>query len=161
MGAYFFQTDISEITAGLKIANQKQSFRLYARAGSQRDNIRENKNVATKRFIGSLACTFQPVQAYGLDIQLSNFGVSQQPGLKSISDTAQLRNINMQIIISPRVFLSGGDLNHLINVILGYNNLNDKNDFTRDLTEIQSTNLTGSYTVQYLPYALSLTAGYN
>lgn len=161
MGAYYFQTDLTQYILSLNLRTKNQKFRMNGSIGLQSDNVRNNKIAKTNRTIGALVFNIYPSQKFGIDIQYSNFGIAQKSGLKSISDTTRLRNINQTLNISPRVTLPGRVFNHGVGLTFSYTDLNDKNDFTKDLTEVKSLSTFLFYNINHLATGIAVNFGLN
>jgi len=161
MGSYYFQTDIEHYLLGGSIRNKKNTLRFQASLGLQHDNIKNNKNAQTKRTISNFNLGIIPYKTFGFDIRFSNFGVAQEPGLKSISDTSRLRNINQNFSIVPWFIKQGDQLAHMINSVINFSELNDKNEFTSNYTEIRSLNINLVYSLTIKKYAISISTGFN
>jgi hypothetical protein len=161
MGAYYFQTDLEQYLIGTSFQGKTNKFRFRGSLGLQFDNLRDNKSAQTKRTIGSASLSIQPVPAFGMDIQYSNFGVSQNPGLKSISDTTRLRNVNRTIVLAPRLNIRSASFSHSVNLVGGYTDLNDKNSYTREYTEVQSLHGNILYSITHMNAGFTVSLGTN
>ena len=161
MGSYYFQTDLTQYLLNVNARTRNQKFRVSGSIGYQTDNVRNNKLVQTNRTIGSLTMNVNPSPKFGLDVQYSNFGVAQKPGLKSVSDTTRLNNINQVLNVSPRYSIYGQSITHTVGFTFSYNDLNDKNDFTSDFTEVQSLSTFLFYTASHKPTGIVLNLGVN
>ena len=156
MGTYYFQSDIEQYLFNIGFSALNSKFRLRASAGLQSDNVRKNRASKTSRKIGNLAISYQPNQKFGINIQYSNFGVSQNPLLKSISDTTLLRNITQSFMIMPRYNFGNKKINSSISLVANYQNLNDKNVYTQKYTEMKSLNTNFNYMLTLLKSGLNI-----
>lgn len=156
MGTYYFQSDIEQYLFNIGFSALNSKLRLRASAGIQSDNVRKNRASKTSRKIGNLAISYQPNQKFGINIQYSNFGVSQNPLLKSISDTTLLRNITQSFMIMPRYNFGNKKINNSISLVANYQNLNDKNVYTKDYTEMKSLNTNFNYMLTLLKSGLNI-----
>jgi len=154
MGTYYFQNDIEQYSAGMSFSALKSKFRFRGTFGIQSDNTRKNRASKTTRKIGSFAIGYQPGQKFGLNIQYSNFGVSQNPLLKSISDTTLLRNVTQSFMIMPRYNFGNKNIRHNLNLMINYQNLNDKNIYTVQYTQMKSLNTNFNYIINLLKAGL-------
>jgi hypothetical protein len=156
MGTYYFQNDVVQYRLGLSFAALKSTMRCSASFGLQSDNVRENRASNTARKIGNFALSYQPNQQFGIDLQYANFGVTQNPLQKSISDTTLLRNITQSFMLAPRYTITGDNINHNFNVIVNFQNLNDKNSFTAGFTEMKSLSTNFSYMATMMKLGLNV-----
>lgn len=161
MGAYYFQTDIEHYLVGTTTNIGENKLLFKGDIGFQRDNVKGNRLVQTNKTIGQAHVAWNPNQNAGLTIQYSNFGITQVPGLISISDTTLLRNINQNLVIQPRYLFNTGNFSHMVNGMVNYADLNDKSDRTITITQVKSLTSQASYSITWTPQGLSLSAGYN
>jgi hypothetical protein len=159
MGANYIQSDIEAYTIEPNFSLFKQKLRLGGSVGLQHDNLLDQKSATTKRTIGSVNLSYNPVQQYGLDIQFANYGVAQKAGIRPVNDTSRVAQANLNFNISNRLTLM--DKVKVMNFmfIVTYQMLNDQNQFTSDYTEskVFFTNLSFSYAV--LESGTSVNAG--
>lgn len=161
MGAFYFQTDVEQYLGGFALSSKDNQWMMKADLGWETDNIKENRLTQTSRTIGQAYASWQPKPNAGISVQYSNFGITQTPGLKSISDTTLLRNINQNLVIQPRYLIQGKQFSHLINGMFNYADLSDKSDETTSLTQVRSVTGQATYSLTWVQAALSLTGGYN
>ncbi len=155
MGAYYFKDDVEQYLTGISFSALKSKFRFRGSFGIQNDNVRSNRASKTTRKIGNLSINFQPNQKFGISMQYSNFGVSQNPLLKSISDTTLLRNVTQSLMIMPRYSFVNKNIMHNVNFMINYQNLNDKNTYTVKYTQMKSLNTNFNYIVSLLKRGLN------
>jgi len=161
MGSYYLQTDVEHYLIGASARTSKNTLMVRGSIGRQRDNIKASRLTQTNRTIGQFYLTWQPAAWVGADIQYSNFGITQTPGLKSISDTTLLRNINQNLVVTPRLLFQTGDFSHMVNGMYNYSDLDDKSDNVQNLTEMRSVASNGNYSLTWQPAGLTLSAGFN
>jgi hypothetical protein len=159
MGANYIQSDLEAYTIEPNISLFKQKLRLGGSVGMQHDNLLDQKSATTKRTIGSVNLSYNPVQQYGLDIQFANYGVAQKAGIRPVNDTSKVAQANLNFNISNRLTFTNKVrvLNAML--MITYQMLNDQNQFTSDYTEskVFFTNL--SFSVAMLENGMSLNAG--
>lgn len=160
MGTYYFLNDLEQYLAGISISALKSTLKIRTSIGFQSDNVRKNKASKTSRKIGNLALSFQPSQKFGVNIQYSNFGISQNPLLTSISDTTLLRNITQSVMIMPRYSFYNKRLRHDLSLIINYQNLNDENVYTEKYTEMKSFNTNFNYIITMVKTGLSIRSSF-
>ena len=90
--------------------------------GLRYNNLRNDHLSTTRRTITSLGITTQPVQAFGLELDYSNYGMRSA----ARNDTLRIDNISQSVTVSPRYSFGGlGGTNVLV---LNYS-LQDFQDF--------------------------------
>lgn len=67
MGAYYFNSDIENITIAPAFTLFKNKLSMRGSIGLQRDNIKNTKKATSLRTISSLAASFNPSQVFGID----------------------------------------------------------------------------------------------
>lgn len=148
MGAYYFQSDIESyaITPNLTLMDGK--LRLSGSYGIQFDNLANNKSARTGRKIGSLVVSYNPATAFGIDVQLSNYGISQQAGFRPLIDTIRLAQNNLSATVNTRYTLQQEDVLQVFTLTTTYQKLSDLNASTASQTENNNVNLNLGYFYQ-------------
>lgn len=148
MGAYYFQSDIESYAIAPTLTLLDTKLRLSGSYGVQYDNLINNKNARTGRTIGSLVVSYNPATKFGLDVQLSNYGISQQAGIRPIIDTVRLAQNNLSATVNTRYTLQNEDLMQVFTLTTTYQQLSDLNARTADQTENNNVNLNLGYFYQ-------------
>lgn len=148
MGAYYFQSDIESYTVAPSLTLLKGMLRLSGSYGVQYDNLANNKNARTGRQIGSLVASYNPATAFGIDVQLSNYGISQQAGLRPVIDTLKLAQNNFSATINTRYTLQNDEVVNLFTASATWQQLSDLNQRTAVFTNNTNTNLNLGYFYQ-------------
>jgi len=101
MGAYFFQTDIEQysIAPYLRLGNGKYSFN--GNIGTQHDNLYGLKATTSRNFIGSFNLNLMPSTKFGLNINYSNYGITQNPTRISPNDSSLFKQISSNYTFVP------------------------------------------------------------
>lgn len=148
MGAYFFQSDLEQITGNFTARLLKSKINLNGSYGIQNDNVSRKKLATTSRTIYSFIANFNINKNFGVDFNLSNYGTSQRAGTKSLSDTTRINQISQSFTISPRYMFQKETRVHSLFLIFGQQALNDRNTFTSTNSEMTMlfTNLNYSLT---------------
>jgi hypothetical protein len=126
-GAYYTQTDVQRITIAPQYYTKKGKLFLNASMGLEKDNLAKKKLAQTNRTIGSFTLTYRPITNAGITASLSNYGTSQKPGTKSISDTVILNQVTNSLILSPYYLIMGKVFTHSIMYNFTNQTLTDKN----------------------------------
>ncbi|MBD2700806.1 hypothetical protein IC229_09165 [Spirosoma sp. BT702] len=148
MGAYYFQSDIESYAIAPNVTLLEGKLRLSGSYGVQYDNLANNKSARTGRQIGSLVASYNPETKFGIDLQLSNYGISQQAGLRPIIDTLQLAQNNLSATVNTRYTLQKEDVIQVFNLTTTYQKLSDLNANTANQTENNNINLNLGYFYQ-------------
>jgi len=88
-----------------------------------------------------------PKPAYGISLQYSNFGLSQQPGTRSLNDTVKIDQVTQSIIFMPRYMLQRDNAVHTFMYLFSNQMLNDRNKFQSQNLNMTTINHTLSYVV--------------
>ena len=148
MGAYYFQSDIESYAIAPTLSLMQGKLRLSGSYGIQYDNLDHNKNARTGRTIGSLVASYNPATAFGIDLQLSNYGISQQAGLRPIIDTLKLAQNNFSATVNTRYTIQNEEVVSLFTLSATRQQLSDLNQITAALTNNTNTNLNLGYFYQ-------------
>ncbi|TAK37079.1 MAG: hypothetical protein EPO28_12685 [Saprospiraceae bacterium] len=102
MGAYFFQSDVENLTLNARFNAAQRKLRFQGSFGLQRDNLFHHRFATTHRLIGSARVFAQPSPKYGVDFAFFNYGVQQQtpPGL--LQDTVLFSQVNQSFLLTNR-----------------------------------------------------------
>jgi hypothetical protein len=126
MGAFYFLTDVEEWSLAPSLNLAKNRFRLNGTIGIQQDNLNKSKAQTTRRLIGSGQLSWQPRALFGVNMQYANYGLSQNPVARSISDTTRLEQVNQNLTIIPRLSFVKPNRVQTISMVLGYHALSDQ-----------------------------------
>lgn len=148
MGAYYFQSDIESYAIAPNLTLMEGKLRLSGSYGVQYDNLAQNKSARTGRTIGSLVVSYNPATKFGVDGQLSNYGISQQAGIRPIIDTVRLAQNNLSATINTRYTLQKEDVLQVFTLTTTYQKLSDLNANTASQTENNNVNLNLGYFYQ-------------
>ncbi|MDH5604615.1 MAG: hypothetical protein OEY51_11775, partial [Cyclobacteriaceae bacterium] len=77
LGAYYFNTDLENITVSPGWSMLKNKMRVQTSLGVQKNNLFANKLAQTKRRINSIRASYSPVQKISLNASYTNFQTSQ------------------------------------------------------------------------------------
>ncbi|MVM30696.1 hypothetical protein GO755_11695 [Spirosoma sp. HMF4905] len=148
MGAYYFQSDIESYAIAPNLSLMNGKLRLSGSYGIQYDNLDNNKNARTGRTIGSLVVSYNPATAFGIDVQLSNYGISQQAGLRPVIDTVKLAQNNFSATVNTRYTIQSEEVVSLFTLSATRQQLSDLNQRTAAFTNNTNTNLNLGYFYQ-------------
>jgi hypothetical protein len=157
MGAYYFQSDIESYAIAPTLNLLENKLRLSGSYGVQFDNLANSRNVRTGRSIGSLVVSYNPATRFGFDLQLSNYGISQQAGLRPVIDTLRLAQNNFSATANLRYTVQKVDIVQSVNLTGTRQQLSDLNPNTAAQTENTNLNANLSYTYQQTTTGWGLT----
>ena len=162
MGAYYFATDLSSITIEPSLKIMQKKLTLAGSVGTQVDNLRNDKNLRTRRTITSARVNFVPVPQYNLSAFFSNYGLAQESGLLSIDTLRQseVAQATSQIGLTQSLNLTGEKLAHNLMVNYNYQKLNDRNENTSQYSEFSTNILSANYFITYIPFNINGSAAF-
>jgi hypothetical protein len=130
MGAWFFQTDIQQVTVNPSFNFKKRKARLLLNGGWQTDNLLDLKPATSQRWIGGGSLSINPTERFGLDLQANNFQFTQENRYLA-TDSLRLQQSTLFLSASPHWQLVKGGVTRLLNAVLTYQKSNDYNPYTR------------------------------
>jgi hypothetical protein len=151
LGYAQLQNDVLDgtISPSLRLFNGALSLR--GTVGVRVNNLIANRTAPLQRLIASGSVSIQPVQAFGIDLQYSNYGLRSTPR----NDTLRIENVSQSLTVSPRVnFEAFGGVSGLFGSY-SLNNVDDLNVLTRQINTNQTQTALLSWTLG-LPSGLSL-----
>jgi hypothetical protein len=163
MGAYYFLTDVSNISVEPTVKIMKNRLTLGGSFGTQFDNLNHQKNLRTNRTITSARVTFIPVPQYNLSATYSNYGLAQQSGLLSIDTLrkSEVAQATRQLGLVQSVNLAGKYFTHNLMINFNSQKLNDKNQFTSKYSEFSTNILSAGYFISYMPWNINASVSFN
>lgn len=153
MGAYYFATDLSNLTIEPTVRLLESKLTLGGSFGTQTDNLNNDKNLRTRRTISSARVNYMPIPQYSVNAFYSNYGLAQESGLLSIDTLRQseVAQATSQLGITQSLNLTGEKMAH--NLMLNFNaqKLRDRNEYTAQYSEFSTDVYSGSYFFTLLP----------
>ncbi|MFN0188501.1 MAG: hypothetical protein ACKVQV_07350 [Bacteroidia bacterium] len=138
LGAAYINADIQEITFIPTINLLKKKMRLQASIGTQHDNLKNDKSIATNRLIFSLNGSYQPIQSYGIDVIYSNYGISQSKGTQELNDTIRISQTLSNFTVNNRYTKVKTSAVQTFVLTTIFQSTNDQNQFTESFSESKS-----------------------
>ncbi len=144
MGMYYIQGDVEQYTFGTTLLLFKNKWITSGTLGFQHDNIDGKKAMRTGRTIGSCNMSINPNQKFGVNIQYSNYGISQKSSglIENVSDSLTIHQISQNISVMPRLSFINEKSTSIYSMHLGYQELKNKNilnNMTSDMISIISS----------------------
>ncbi|HRZ41482.1 MAG TPA: hypothetical protein P5228_02135 [Bacteroidales bacterium] len=159
MGAYYFTTDVEQATIAPSVTLFKRKLLVRGSVGVQRDNLRNTKKATTVRAISSASVSFNPVPAFGLDVNYSNYSNNQRPGTLPLIDSLKQYHTTANFSVTPRVLLVRPEKQHLLFLVVSRMELNDKNAWTALYTENRALILNLNYNLNLVKRNLTILGG--
>lgn len=135
MGTFYMQTGLEQYTAGLNLNLWQHKINFQSRFGWQKNNLSHTSTSNSSRTIGNAGISVNPTSNFGMDLQYSNYGISQQviPQLRDPAtvlryDSIRISQVNQSFSISPHILMSGKSLQHSISVQASLRSLNNLNE---------------------------------
>jgi len=151
LGYAQLQNDVLDgtISPSLRLFNGGLSLR--GTVGVRVNNLIANRTAPLQRLIASGSVSIQPVQAFGVDVQYSNYGIRSTPR----NDTLRIENVAQSLTVSPRLnFEAFGGVSGIFGSY-SLNNVDDLNVLTKETNTNQTQSAMLSWTLG-LPSGLSL-----
>jgi hypothetical protein len=161
LGAYYFNTDVENITVSPSADLYKDKLRVSLSLGRQRDNLANQKLAQTIRTIGSADFAWNPSSAFGLNVQYGNYSTNQQAGLRQLNDTTHVKNISQNIMAAPRMTFVSRNQTHTTTLLLYYQEFIDKNPITKAIADAKAVTASLSYSLRFTPTGLTLSLSWN
>jgi hypothetical protein len=162
MGAYYFLTDISNITLEPSVKLLKSKLSLGGSFGLQYDNLGNDKNLRTKRTITSVKFNYVPVQQFSVGAFYSDYGIAQQSGIMSIDTLrkSEVAQATSQYGLNSSYTMINETWTHNAVLNISGQKLNDDNPNTSKSTEFSTIIFNLGYYATYMPWNLNGTLSF-
>ena len=160
MGAYYFQTDVENITLEPSFILAKSKLRISSSIGQQRDNLLHKKSFTSKRLIGNISTDLTLGKVFGINALYSNYSSDQSKGLKIPNEALKQTYVSQNIMVSPRLTFVKEKISHFHILMVNRQWMQDKNPNTAGLTEYQVDNLNYTGSLIFNKTALVLSGSY-
>ncbi len=159
MGAYFFQSDVQQVTATAVSGFLKNKLNMNLTAGWQQNNVKRQRSSTARRIIGNAGLNYASGKAFGMLINFSNFGITQQPQRATVQDTALLRQVSRNILVQPRLHYARSSGTHTVHLTANHFALNDLTVGVTNSAQLTGTHLELNYTRGWKQWGASLGGG--
>jgi hypothetical protein len=162
MGAYYFLTDISNITIEPSVKLLKKKLSVGGSFGTQVDNLGNDKSLRTRRTISSAKINYLPVPQFNISAFVSNYGLAQQSGIMSIDTLreSEVAQATSQYGLTLSYAVSSDKWSHNIMASINGQKLNDRNPNTSENTEFSTLIVTAGYFATYIPLNINGSLSY-
>ncbi len=130
MGAWFFQTDVQQVTITPAFSFNKGRSRIQFNTGWQSDNLLKLKPATSQRIIGGMNLSLNPTTRFGIELQANNFQFTQENRYLE-SDSLRLQQSTLFLNVSPHWLFRDGTTTRTITGSLAYQKSDDYNPYTR------------------------------
>jgi len=127
----------------------------------QHDDLNNRKAVRTHRtnFTANVALNLN--QKFGMVISFSNFAMFQQKGLKELSDTTKLSQIQNLILVTPRYTIIGKKTVQNVFLAVSYQRVDDLNKFTSKYVNNNTVNTNLGYMISVNKIQFTVSPSFN
>lgn len=160
-GAYYFNTDIENITLNTKFRLFKNKFSFSGNIGLQNDNLNNNKASRSNRVISMANFSYNSGKVFSINGSFSNYSINQQPGRLPLNDTIKLYQSNRNISITPMLTFNNNKNQQMVQLNLILMDLTDFNEFTAQNNEVFSRMAQLNYFFNHIKSGLSISTGLN
>lgn len=144
MGAYFFQSDIQEISLSNQFRLDSNRLNIGANIGYQQDNLEKQKTSTSRRFIGNANISYIPNMHYGVTFNFSNYGITNNPLATSPGDEL-FKQVNNSVMLMPFFnWMSENSIRNL-NIILMFQSLSTPQSSLGVVPTLNTYSATTSY----------------
>lgn len=160
-GAYYFNTDMENITVNSSFRMLKKKLTLRGSAGIQNDNLKNNKARNSRRFITMFVFDYNPGKVFGINGTYSNFSINQFAGNLPLNDTIKLYQSNRNLSITPRLTFVNENVTQMVQFNITRMDLIDHNQFTAENSQVSSSIYLLNYIRNYQSLGLNINLGLN
>jgi len=123
MGAYFFQTDVEQYTFTPYLRLDSGRLFINGSAGFQKDNLYDLKVATATRFIGNLNVSYNPSQTFGVNLNYSNYGITQNP-TRTSAQSELFKQVSQNATVVPYFNFMTDKASENIQLVVSYQLLN-------------------------------------
>jgi hypothetical protein len=161
MGAYFFQSDLQNITISPTFNALKGKLRFLGSLGIQEDNTKKQKQATTKRVIAMGNVSWDINSKFGIDANYTNFSSNSEPTVAKIQNKYLLTQTTKNLSISPRLIVANAKTTNVVLASYNLSNLADANQDTQTFNNITSSVSLLNYNLTLNKIGLTLMSGAN
>ena len=161
MGAYFFNSDIENITFAPSLNLFKNKFRLGGSIGYQHDNLKKQKQTTSTRVIGSGNLSAELNEHFGIDFSYSNYSNTQLRKTILLGNTFRIAQVSENYSFTPRYILATERFVHSLILSANYNIFSSVDKTLDNLSDTKSNNYFLNYQITVVPRNLTYTFNLN
>jgi len=144
MGAYFFQSDLQEISFANQFRLDSGRLNISANIGFQQDNLEKQKTSTSKRFIGSANISYVPSMHYGVNFNYSNYGITNNP-LATSPGNELFKQVNNSIMLMPFFNWMNEQTAQNLNIVLMFQSLSTPQSNIGTIPNLNTYSATANY----------------
>jgi len=161
MGAYFFNSDIENVTFAPSLNLLKNKFRFGGSIGYQHDNLKKQKQTTSSRIIGSANLSTDFNDHFGIDFSYSNYSNTQLRKTILLGNTFRIAQISENYSFTPRYILATEKYVHSLVFSANYNVFSSVDKTIDNLSDTKSNNYFLNYQITLVPKNLTYTFNLN
>ncbi len=161
MGAYFFNSDLENITIAPSLNLFKNKLRLNGSIGFQHDNLNHQNQSTSQRIIGSANVSADLNTHMGFDFSFSDYSNNQQMKTILLKDTFRIAQVSENISFTPRYILADEKYVQSVILSLNYNLFTTLDNSTNNQEQTKTWNILLNYQISMVATNLTLNAGLN
>lgn len=159
MGAFYLQTDVEQYTLVPSVRLLNNKLYINGSFGLQHNNLNRHMRTNSLRKIGMMNISLNYSQTFGVDMQYSNYGISQQvlsqyrspnSGTPNIYDSLRISQISQSLSIAPHISFIGKENVHVISLNTSLQNLKDNNGLNNGRNNYTTVTTTVSHDWQMI-----------
>jgi hypothetical protein len=147
MGVYYLQSDISQWTIAPQVSLLQKKLHIRSSFGIQQNNLYNTRLATNKRNIQSVNMQWNPAPAFQLGAFYSNFGLTQTPGLRQLTDSTRVSQVNSAYGLTPSFQWKGDTWQHQLFATLSQNKLSFNKSAINAVEDVKTTQFNGTYTL--------------
>ena len=160
-GAYYFNTDVENLTVKGKFSAFKRKLNVTGNIGLQKDNLQNSKASSSSRLISMMNANYNSGKVFSINGSFSNYSINQQAGRLPLNDTIKLYQTNRNIALMPMLTFNNGQLQQVVQLNAMLTDMIDHNENTANNNEVSSRVLILNYFLNHSKLAATLMAGVN
>jgi hypothetical protein len=161
MGAYFFNSDLENITIAPSLNLFSNKLRLNGSIGFQHDNLNSQNQSTSHRIIGSANFSADLNSHLGFDFSFSDYSDNQQMKTILLKDTFRIAQVSENISFTPRYVFANEKYVHSVILSLNYNLFTTLDNSTNNQEQTKTWNSLLNYQITIIATNLTLNAGLN
>ncbi len=161
MGAYFFNSDLENITASPSLNLLKNKLRFSGSIGFQHDNLNKQKQATSNRIIGSANLSAEFSDHFGIDMNYNNYSNTQMRKTVLLQDSFRIAQVSQNFAFTPRYILANDKFIHSVVLSANYNVFTSVDKSVDNLNDTKSYNYFLNYQITLVPHNLSFTVNLN
>ena len=161
MGAYFFANDREVYSVSPRFSFLSRQLNVNGTLGLQRNNLLDTRMETTRNLTGMLNVSYFHPKGFGLNANYTNLSIEQFEGINELVDTFQVAMVTTNMSVAPMYSWSDSSRSQSVVLAATYQQLNDRNPFTREFTNMTTGTYNANYNLSFLRTGLGFNLGAN